>query len=48
MASVQIEVRDRRRADDGRAVGGQHQPVNGDGIVFIPLGTDGQIEGFTQ
>ena len=33
---------------DGRAVGGQHQPVNGDGIVFIPLGTDGQIEGFTQ
>ncbi len=33
---------------DGCAVGGQHQPVNGDGVVFVPLGTERQIEGFTQ
>ncbi len=33
---------------DGGAIGCQHQPVNGNRVVFIPLGTDGQIEGLTQ
>ena len=48
-ADLGLVTPDEEAADgDGGAVFGQHQPMNGDGIVFITLGAHGQIERLAQ